>query len=102
VNGPNIDESTYPADQQYRFWRLQAEDGSVIDYRCPWWNEEQIALIPHEHRQSLSDAREGALWLGFEAMFSGTLPEYPKVVKVIAEHAGTKDSLPPWWRALHR
>ena len=98
--GPNIDETTYPEDQKYRVFKFAMEDGSTLDYKVVWWDELQMSMIPDEHRAELSDARDAALWLGFEALFKGELPGYGKAVRIISEWYGPKGSEPPWWKVL--
>ncbi|AYN58057.1 hypothetical protein HWB90_gp082 [Mycobacterium phage Fowlmouth] len=96
----NIDWDSYPPETPFRFWRLRAEDGSVFQYACPWWDEETMAKIEEPARSQWENARTQALWVGFEALFRGELPEYPKAVEIVAEFQGTRDNLPPWWGVL--
>ncbi|AHZ95429.1 hypothetical protein PBI_DAMIEN_68 [Mycobacterium phage Damien] len=98
--GPSIDFDAYPPETPWRFWKFEAEDGTTFDYAAPWWESEQMEQIPDPFRSELETARTQALWVGFEALFRGELPGYPKAVRVITEHRGTRDSLPPWWGHL--
>lgn len=82
-------------DQGYRIFRIEFADGTTQDYPCLWWTDEQMAqVLPQHSPDDIKQARDETMWYGFEDLFKGELPGYPKAVRIVAEWLGPLGSQP--------